>query len=112
MAKNKLQIRLTTKYDWDFPFTLVRCAKGILGGIYFIEKEDMSGFAYHIQMQNGYWYNETFENELDAVRYLVQNSFLMNWGYKILSVKLWGYENSERGAITYRDHIESVNLAA
>lgn len=111
MAKNEIKVRISTKYDFDFPFTLVRCAKGILGGIYFLEKEDMSGFAYHIQMQNGYWYIDTFETELDAIKYLVQNSFLMNWGYKMIKLTLWGYENSESGAITYRDNIENINLA-
>lgn len=112
MAKNKIQILLTTEYDEEIPFTLVFCEKGVIGGIYFIEKEDCSGFAYHIQNKNGWWYEKTFEKELDAIRFMVQNSFLMNFDYKVISVKLSDYWNSERGAITYRDNIESVNLVA
>ena len=46
------------------------------------------------------------------MRYLVQNSFLKNWNYDVITVKLSDYWNSERGAITFRDRIESVNLAA
>lgn len=111
MARNEIKVRISTKYEFESPFTLVKCAKGILGGIYFLEKEDMSGFAYHIQKQDGYWYNETFETELAAIRYLVQNSFLMNWGYKRIKLSLGWYENCEDGAITYRDNIENINLA-
>ena len=111
MAKRKLQIRITTDYDYDFPFSLVSCRKGVLGGIYFLEKEDCSGFAYHINTFNGYWYKESFEKELDAVRYLVQNSFLMNWHYDLLYIKLNGYENSESGHLSY-DGIENINLVA
>ena len=110
MAKRKLQIRLHTDSDEGFYFTLVSCSKGILGGIYFIEKEDCSGFAYHINTYNGWWCEETFKKEIDAVRYLVQHSFLMNWHYDLLYIKLCDYWNSEIGAISM-DEIENLNLA-
>lgn len=109
--KSKIQVRLRTKQDQGIDYTDVRCAKGILGGIYFLEDDDYH-FRYSVQKANGWWYNKTFETELEAVRYLVQNSFLKNWNYDVITVKLSDYWNSERGAITFRDRIESVNLAA
>lgn len=111
MAKSKIQVRLTTKQDQGIDYTHVSCAKGILGGIYFLEDDDYH-FRYSIQMTNGWWYDKTFETELEAVRYLVKNSFLMNWNYDVISIKLGFYSNSERGAITFRDNIQNINLAA
>ena len=111
MAKRKIQVRLTTKQDQGIDYTHVSCAKGILGGIYFLEDDDYH-FRYSIQKSNGWWYEKTFETELEAIRYLVQDSFLMNWNYDIIGIKLGYYSNSERGAITYRDNIQNINLAA
>lgn len=111
MAKRKIQVRLRTKQDQGIDYTDVSCAKGLLGGIYFLEDDDFH-FRYSIQKPNGWWYVKSFETELEAVCYLVQDSFLMNWNYDVISIKLSDYWNSERGAITYRDNVESINLAA
>lgn len=112
MAKKRTQqVYVRTDSDQGVDYTLVSCRKGVLGGIYFLE-DDNYNWRYNIQKANGWWYNETFETELEAIRYLVKNSFLMNWGYDVISIKLGYYTNSESGAITYRDNIQAVNLAA
>ena len=109
MAKRKIQVRLTTKQDQGIDYTHVTCAKGILGGIYFLEDDD---YHFRYSIQKSWWYEKTFETELEAIRYLVQDSFLMNWNYDIIGIKLGYYSNSERGAITYRDNIQHINFAA
>ena len=109
MAKRKIQVRLRTKMDNGVHYTEVKCSKGIIGAIYYLE-DDESLWKYAIQNKDGYWYRTTYETELEAVRYLVQNSFLMNWDYDIISIKLSDYCNSEDGAIT--EDVDNINLAA
>lgn len=108
MAKRKIQVRLKTKLDNGVHYTEVKCAKGILGAVYYLEDDEYL-WTYTIQTKDGHWYMTTFETEIEAIRYLVQNSFLMNLGYDTISIKLSDYWNSEHGAIT--ENIESINLA-
>ncbi len=109
--KTRMGVYVRTASDQGFDYTLVSCRRGMLGGIYFLEDDDFH-FRYSIQRPDGWWYSKTFERELEAIKYMVQNSFLMNWHYDELYIRMGDYTNCESGAITWRDNIESINLAA
>lgn len=84
-------------------------AEGILGNIYFLESKDCRDFFYYVQLPNSWWIEKEFNTELDAIKFLA-DYYTLPKKYKNIFLKQGYYTNSERGAITYRDNIESINL--
>ena len=113
MKKRKCTLRISSIEESDgYSYTAVKTLKhGLLGCIHFLEDDDYN-FRYHIEMPSGFWLNTAFETELEAVKHLVSVSCLPNWHYTEIVAKLGDYCNSERGAITYRDNLESINFAS
>lgn len=113
MKKRKCTLRISSIEESDgYCCTAVKTLKhGLLGCIHFLEDDDYE-FRYHIEMPSGFWLNKAFDTELEAIKHLVSVSCLPNWHYTEIMAKLGNYYNSERGAITYRDNIESINFAS
>jgi hypothetical protein len=117
MAKRKhLTLYVESKEDCGgTSYTLVKTYKEEIAAIYFLEDEDCTGFyyyiTYNIDVYSPCFFEEKFETELEAIRFICEQEGLTK-KYKNLKVRLRGYWNSEVGAITYRDNIETLNLAA
>lgn len=84
-------------------------AEGTLGNIYYLESDKCSDFFYYIQLPNSGWIDKKFETEMDAIKFLSEY-YTLAQRYKNIYLKQGYYSNSECGAITYRDNIESINL--
>lgn len=113
MKKRKCTLRISSIEESDgYSYTAVKTLKhGLLGCIHFLEDDDFK-WRYHIELPSGYWCVEKFSTEIEAIKHLVSVSCLPNWHYSEIRAKVGYYCNSESGAITYRDNIETINFAA
>lgn len=84
-------------------------AEGTLGNIYYLESDKCSDFFYYIQLPNSGWIDKEFETEMDAIKFLSEY-YTLAQRYKNIYLKQDYYSNSECGAITYRDNIDSINM--
>lgn len=107
MTKNK-QITLQISSLEDCTQVKAK-GEGYLGNIYFLESENGRGYFYNIQLPNSGWIEKEFDTELDAIKYLT-DYYTIPQRYNNVYLKLGYYSNSEVGAITYRDNIESLDL--
>lgn len=110
MKRKQITIRIESREDRDqLTYTRVSIYNSHLADIYFLEERE--GYRYCIDYGFGCWDREHFETELEAVRRIVGH-YGLKGSYQNIPVRMGYYCNSESGAITWRDNIESVNLAA
>jgi hypothetical protein len=110
MKRKQITVRIESREDHDeITYTRVSIYNSHLADIYFLEEPE--GYRYCIDYGYGCWDRETYETELDAVRRVVRH-YGLNGSYHNIPVRMGYYCNSESGAITYRDNIQAVNLAA
>ena len=115
MAKRQITVYINTKDNGgdDLQHTEVKTYHETLASIYFLEDEDGHGFHYCIAWgwEPATFDAKVFDTELEALRYVCHRSGLAD-KYDYIRLRQGYYANSEAGAITYRDNIECINLAA
>lgn len=113
MKRPQITLRISSVEEHDgYCYTQVKARnRGFLGAIHFLEDEDGHGFYYNIELPSGWWLEKTFDTELEAIRHLASVNKLSDM-YRNIYLRMGYYCNSERGAITYHDNIQNINLAA
>lgn len=90
----KRTIYLETRTESDgSPFTRVRTYNKRLACIYYLDS-GRNGFKYCIQYQSGWWCNEEFDTEREAVNHIARH-----FDIDIFQLNMRDYWNSEWGAI-------------
>lgn len=116
MKRKHLTIYIESKDDCGgTSYTLVKTYKEEIAAIYFLEDENCTDFyyyiTYNIDVYSPCFLEEKFKTEIDAIRFICRKEGLTE-KYENLKLRLGTYWNSEVGAITYEDNIETLNLAA